>query len=116
MKCKILHETKGRMRVRFCVKRMTVKQADIAEYALYAIIGVTRVQIFDRTCDVVIAYTCPRAEIVRKLSKFSFDDEKNISLVPEKTGRELNRQYEEKLTGAVIKRFEIGRASCRERV
>ena len=42
MKCKILHETKGRMRVRFCIKRMTVKQADIAEYALSAVVGVTR--------------------------------------------------------------------------
>ncbi|MBR4626427.1 MAG: heavy metal translocating P-type ATPase [Ruminococcus sp.] len=105
MKCKILHETKGRMRVRFCIKRMTLKQADIAEYALSAVVGVTRVQVFDRTCDIVIAYTCPRTEIVHKLSRFSFDDEENISLVPEKTGRELNRQYEEKLMSVVCRRF-----------
>ncbi len=104
MKCKILHETKGRMRVRFCVKRMTLKQADIAEYALSAVVGVTRVQVFDRTCDVVIAYTCPRNEIVRKLSKFSFDDEKNTALVPEQTGRKLSKQYEEKLAAVVIRR------------
>lgn len=105
MKCKILHESKGRMRVRFCIKRMSLKEADIAEYSLSAIVGVTRVQVFDRTCDVVIAYACPRSEIVEKLSKFSFSDEANIALVPEKTGRELNRQYEGKLTGVVLKRF-----------
>ncbi|MBP5580144.1 MAG: heavy metal translocating P-type ATPase [Ruminococcus sp.] len=105
MKCKILHETKGRMRVRFCIKRMSVKQADIAEYALSAVIGVTRVQVFDRTCDVVIAYTCDREKIVQKLSCFSFDDERNTSIVPEQTGRKLNKQYEEKLTAVVIRRF-----------
>ena len=104
MKCKILHETKGRMRVRFCIKRMTVKQADIAEYALSAVVGVTRVQVFDRTCDVVITYTCDRDKIVQKLSCFSFSDEKNTSLVPEQTGRKLNKQYEEKLAAVVIRR------------
>ncbi len=104
MKCKILHETKGRMRVRFCIKRMTVKQADIAEYALSAIIGVTRVQVFDRTCDVVIAYNCDRDKIVQKLSSFSFNDENNTALVPEQTGRKLNKQYEEKLAAVVIRR------------
>ena len=105
MKCKILHESNGRMRVRFCVKRMTLKQADTAEYALSAIAGVKRVQVFDCTCDVVITYTCDRAEIIDKLSHFSFSDERNTALVPEHTGRELNRYYEDKLAGVIIKRF-----------
>ncbi|MCR5707367.1 MAG: heavy metal translocating P-type ATPase [Ruminococcus sp.] len=105
MKCKILHESKGRIRVRFCIKRMTLKQADIAEYSLYAVSGVKRVQVFDRTCDAVITYSCPRAEIISALSHFSFTDEKNISLVPEHTGRELNRCYEDKLAGLVLKRI-----------
>ena len=105
MKCKILHESKGRIRVRFCMKRMTLKQADIAEYSLYAVSGVKRVQVFDRTCDAVITYSCPRAEIISALSHFSFTDEKNISLVPEHTGRELNRCYEDRLAGLVLKRI-----------
>lgn len=104
MKCKIMHESKGRMRVRFCINRMTMKQADTAEYVLSAVVGVTRVQVFDRTCDIVIAYTCPREKIIGELSAFSFDDEKNTALVPEHTGRELNKQYEEKLAALVIRR------------
>lgn len=104
MKCKIMHESKGRMRVRFCINRMTLKQADTAEYALSAVVGVTRVQVFDRTCDIVIAYTCPREKIIGELSAFSFDNEKNTALVPEHTGRELNKQYEEKLAALVIRR------------
>ena len=93
------------MRVRFCIRRMTLKQADIAEYSLSAIVGVTRVQVFDRTCDIVISYTCPREEIIRRLSTFAFDDVENISLLPERTGRELSKQYEEKLAAVVIRRF-----------
>lgn len=93
------------MRVRFCISRMTLKQADTAEYALYAVSGVTRVQVFERTCDIVIAYTCPREKIIGELSAFSFDDEKNTALVPEHTGRKLNKQYEEKLATVVIRRF-----------
>ena len=84
---------------------MTLKQADIAEYALSATAGVIRAQVFDRTCDVVITYNCDRAEIIRTLSRFSFSDERNTALVPEHTGRELNRYYENKLAGTVIKRF-----------
>ena len=93
------------MRVRFCISRMTLKQADTAEYTLYAVSGVTRVQVFERTCDIVIAYTCPREKIIGELSAFSFDDEKNTALVPEHTGRKLNKQYEEKLAAVVIRRF-----------
>ena len=93
------------MRVRFCIRRMTLKQADIAEYSLSAIVGVTRVQVFDRTCDIVISYTCPREEIIRRLSTFAFDDVENINLLPERTGRELSKQYEEKLAAVVIRRF-----------
>jgi len=92
------------MRVRLCVSRMTLKQADTAEYALSAVAGVTRVQVFERTCDVVVTYKCDRDKIIQKLSCFSFDDEKSIALVPEHTGRGLNKQYEEKLAAVVIKR------------
>lgn len=105
MKCKILHESNGRMRVRFCMSRMTLRQADIAEYSLSAADGVTRVKVFDRTCDAVIAYTCNRHDIIQMLARFSFDNEANAALVPEQTGRELNRQYEDKLAGIVLRRI-----------
>lgn len=105
MRCRIMHESKGRIRVRFCMKHMTLRQADTAEYALSAVEGVTDVQVFDRTCDAVIAYTCPREDIICSLSGFTFADADNECLVPERTGRELNKQYEEKLAAVVIRRF-----------
>ena len=104
MKCKILHESAGRLRVHVMQSRMTLAQADILEYTLRHVDGVTDVKVFDRTCDAIIRYTCPRARIIAALSKFSYS-EQNAALVPEHTGRELNRQYEEKLVGTVVRRM-----------
>lgn len=107
MRCKLLHESAGRMRVHAFQKngRMTLREADILEYYLRNIGGVKNVKVFDRTCDIIIEYVCERDLIISALSHFSYSDERNISLVPEHTGRELNRQYEDKLTGAVIRRI-----------
>ena len=106
MKCTVLHESKGRIRVHICRRRMTLRQADIAEYSLAAVSGVRDVKVFDRTCDIIISYECPRAAVVKALSELSLDDEERAAeLVPEHTGRELNREYEEKLVSAVTRRF-----------
>ncbi len=102
MKCQILHESAGRLRIHACISRMTLSMADILEYAIAAVPGVTKVQVFDRTCDAVILYTGDRAAVTHALSRFSFDDPKAKALVPERTGRELNRYYEEKLANKVI--------------
>jgi len=106
MKCTVLHESKGRIRVHICRRRMTLRQADIAEYSLAAVSGVRDVKVFDRTCDIIISYECPRAAVVKALSELSLDDEERAAeIVPEHTGRELNREYEEKLVSAVTRRF-----------
>ena len=46
MKCTILHDTAGRLRVHLCCKRMTLRQADVLEYYLLAVDGVRSVKIF----------------------------------------------------------------------
>ena len=104
MKCKILHESKGRMRVHFFQKYMTLHQADIAESALSAVNGITKVQVSDRTCDAVIYYRCERSKVISALAQFHYNAETE-ALVPAQTGRALNREYEEKLTGVVIRRI-----------
>lgn len=42
MKCRILSEIDGRMRVRLCTPRMTLKQADIVEEYLSGVPGAKR--------------------------------------------------------------------------
>ena len=111
MKCKILHESAGRMRVRMhtgrlsaadCTKAgMTLEEADLLEYALRSCDGITGVKVFDRTGDAVIRYTCPRANVIRALANFSFEDAREKAVVPEHTSRALNREFEEKLVSLV---------------
>ena len=53
MKCRILSEIDGRMRVRLCTPRMTLKQADIVEEYLSGVPGAKKVNVYDRNCNVV---------------------------------------------------------------
>ena len=103
MKCKILHESRGRMRVHAVVPRMTLEEADILEYYMKAQNGVTDCVVYDRTADAVITYTCPREKIIRLLSGFHYSDARKY--LPVHTTRRLNREYEEKLVSQVATYF-----------
>lgn len=104
MKCKILHETRGRFRLHVFQKRMTLEQADILEYYLRTIDGVIEVRVFDRTCDVIIRYEgCVRDTILDAVCRFVYHG--NEKLVPEHTGRLLNRQFEDKIALTVFSRI-----------
>ena len=81
MKCKIMHESVGRVRVRLLCGRMTLQQADILEYYLKAQPGVRDVSVYDRTCDAVISYRSGRSEILAALCDFDFADEEALKLV-----------------------------------
>lgn len=102
MKCKILHELPGRMRVHAVQPRMTLSQADILEAYLRAVDGVTEAKVYDRTCDAVIVYAAPRADIVAALAAFSY--EAAAHLADAHSSRALDREYEEKLVNSVIRR------------
>ncbi len=102
MKCKILHESPGRLRVRMEQRRMSMEQADILEYYLRSVEDITDVKVYDRTCDVVIKYFADRASVIDALRRFHYEG--NEVLVPEKTGRALSRAYEDKLVFTVLRR------------
>lgn len=97
MKCVILHETRGRMRVRIKKNRMTLDEADVLEYYLRAVSAVKDVKIYDRTCDAVIMFEKNRESVISALARFSFNDETAKDSVPEHTGRQLSREFEDKL-------------------
>ena len=104
MKCKILHETTGRLRVHLCCGRMSLSQADVLEYYLRAQDGVQAVKVYDRTQDAVVLYEAERGNIIRALAQFSFAKAEAMELVPEHTSRALNREFEDKLAVAVMRR------------
>ena len=97
MKCKKLHESRGRIRVHLMCNRMTLHDADILEYYMRNIDGVTSVKVYDRTQDAIIIYKTERKNIIRALAKFSFKAKEAIELVPEHTSRQLHRDFEDKL-------------------
>ena len=95
MKCTILHETRGRMRVRTMQGAMSLRQADILEAYLRQIQGITKATVYDRTGDAVICYDAPRTAIIQALASFSYVNEQ--ALAPEHSSRAMSREFEDKL-------------------
>ena len=104
MKCKILHESKGRMRVHLMCGKMNLDDADVLEYYLKNIDCVTDVKVYDRTQDAVIFYSSSRPKVIKYLAQFSFAEARKLDLVPTHTSRSLNREFEDKLVFSVIGR------------
>ncbi len=104
MKCTILHESPGRLRVHLQCPAMTLHQADVLEYYLRAVDGVSDVKVYDRTRDAVILYASGRGGIIAALASFSFPKAEALALVPEHTPRALNREFEDKLAVTVMRR------------
>ena len=102
MKCTILHECPGRLRIHAAAPAMSLRQADILEAYLKKTSGVEGVKVYDRTGDAVIRYTGSREPVLRALSVFSYD--KAEALAPEHSSRELNREFEDKLVFTVLRR------------
>lgn len=105
MKCKILHENKGRIRVHICTPRMTVREADILSCYLDRVEGVEYSKVYERTGNAVIKYSGSRQNILDALSKFKFEDENIVRLLPENSGRELNREFQCKMVTKVAAYF-----------
>ena len=104
MRCQVLHSSKNRLRVHIMRSRMTIAQADMLEYYLRAKPYVTDVRVYDRTGDAVIVFT-DKAMVVRALAAFSYEDEKAAALVPEHTGRALDREFEDRLFFMLARRY-----------
>ena len=105
MKFQILHESKNRIRLRAVLSRMTVRQAELLEAGLLALPGVAKVTVHERTCGVTVLYHMARSELLHALATFSYEKTagKNLPLNP--TGRQINREYKEKIVFHVIRHY-----------
>lgn len=84
---------------------MTLRQADVLEYYIRNIDGITDVKVYDRTADTVIFFRGSNKRIIEALAAFSFESAENDGLVPDHTSRVLNREFEDKLVMKVLLRF-----------
>ena len=91
MKWKILHESKGRMRLHLNKPRMSLAEADQLQDYLAALPGVCTAAVYERTGAVVVVYTENRAILVKGLAAFRFDVEA-LAEVSANSPRAVNRE------------------------
>ena len=97
MKCTILHEGKGRMRVHVEKVRMTLHRADVLEAYLNHHDAIIHAAVYERTGDVVITYTGKRTAAIAILAGYKFDVAEYDALVTSADSRRLNREYQDKM-------------------
>ena len=104
MKCTILHEGKGRMRVHVEKVRMTLHRADVLEAYLNHHDAIVHAAVYERTGDVVITYTGKRTAAIAILAGYQFDVAEYDALVTSADSRRLNREYQDKMFDLVAGR------------
>lgn len=103
MRCKILHESKGRMRVHMHQCNMTVHEADKLLYYLEELDFVKKAEVNERTANAIIYYKGEREQVIEALSVFNYETTEVI--VPEHTGRELRVRFEDKMFFLITRRL-----------
>ena len=101
MKATIVHESRGRLRLRLAQRRMTLEQADLLEAWLQVQPGVSEAVVHERTCCAIVRYTGSRGAVLDAVSRFRYDAPQVAALAPAHSSRALNRKYQEKLVGKV---------------
>ena len=105
MKCTILHESQGRMRVHVCAVRMTLHRADVLEAYLNHQDSVQKATVYERTGDVVLTYTGSRKAAVALLAGYRFDNAELDVLVTSQDSRKINQEYQGKMFDLVAGHF-----------
>lgn len=102
MKFVIKHEIKGRIRIHILQSHMTFEQADTLEYYLSNNKLVTSVKVRERLQDATISYIGSREDIIKLLTSFKYNNVEVPDVYLQNSGRELNREYWDKLVNKVF--------------
>lgn len=86
---------------------MSMRQADLLEYYLKNVPEISDASVDERTGNATIRFSCSGMNKVSVLQNALRDYDENsdqiAALVPEETGRKLNREYQEKLLFEILK-------------
>ena len=105
MRFRIIHESRGRVRLRAAQASMTMEQADVLEAWLLALPGVEQATVHERICGVIILFTCDRARLYRQLAAFSYEAAAQQVQIASRNSRAMNREYKEKLVLQVLRHY-----------
>jgi len=84
-------------------KRMTIKEADMLQYYLEGFDFVRKVIVYERTCDVAIYYKDNKREsVIKRLKKFNYNDTALLENMPNTSGRQITREFQEKMVGMLL--------------
>ena len=101
MRATIVHESRGRMRLRLRQKSMTIRQADLLETWLKGQPWTREAVVHERTCCVIVTYTGDREAVLSALGSFTWAGAESSVTLPGHSTRTLNREFQEKLVGKV---------------
>ena len=107
MKATIVHESRGRLRLRLHHRTLTLRQADLLETWLKGQSWVREAAVHERTGCVILTYQGERAQVLSAIGGFTWAEAERVVTLPEHSTRELNRSFQEKLAGKVL-----GKAAC----
>ena len=107
MKATIVHESRGRLRLRLHHRALTLRQADLLETWLKGQSWVCEAAVHERTGCVILTYQGERAQVLSAIGGFTWAEAERVVTLPEHSTRELNRSFQEKLAGKVL-----GKAAC----
>ncbi len=101
MRATIVHESRGRMRLRLRQKSMTIRQADLLETWLKGQLWTREAVVHERTGCVIVTYTGNREAVLSALGAFTWAGAESSVTLPDHSTRALNREFQEKLVGKV---------------
>ena len=107
MKATIVHESRGRLRLRLHHRALTLRQADLLETWLKGQSWVCEAAVHERTGCVILTYQGDRAQVLSAIGGFTWAEAERVVTLPEHSTRALNRSFQEKLAGKVL-----GKAAC----
>ena len=107
MKATIVHESRGRLRLRLHHRTLTLRQADLLETWLKGQSWVREAAVHERTGCVILTYQGDRAQVLSAIGGFTWAEAERVVTLPEHSTRALNRSFQEKLAGKVL-----GKAAC----
>ena len=101
MRATIVHESRGRMRLRLRQKSMTIRQADLLETWLKGQPWTREAVVHERTGCAIVTYKGDRETVLSALGAFTWAGAESSVTLPDHSTRALNREYQEKLVGKV---------------
>lgn len=101
MRATIVHESRGRMRLRLRQKNMTIRQADLLETWLKGQPWTREAVVHERTGCAIVTYKGDRETVLSALGAFTWAGAESSVTLPDHSTRALNREFQEKLVGKV---------------